>query len=169
MMWEALFHDLESQWIGQSRLDREGEIVEMTDAEAVEVELRQRFLAMLEKPVQIRLRNGEIVEAQVVDCAQQWLLLGQGTKRWLVPHWALVWAKVSGKVAPAPELRQRMSFTTALRALAQGRQKLRVVLDQTHLTGFIRQVSADHIIFDSGEAGGPVAIPLSVITVVISC
>lgn len=163
-----LFRDLESQWVGQQRLNREGEINDMKEAEAVEVSLQQRLLENVGQPLKVYLINSQIIEATLVDCAPEWLLLGNGLKRFLVPFWALKSIPVSGKVAPSPNIRRRLSFNSAIRMLAQGGYRLRIVVGEDSLTGRVNQVSADHILLKSEPTGELLAIPLKVVNLVAS-
>src|SRR5699024_3052330 len=118
MRWEALFDDLSAQLAAAELEETEATVAELTDAEAGTTALTDRLRARRGLSLRLRLRNGDDVEGTVVDVAAQWVLLGTGPRRTLVPVGAVQAAWSLGVVAPqAGEVERRLGMTHVLRAL----------------------------------------------------
>lgn len=167
-MWEMLFNDLESQWVGNSRLEREGEITDMRQAEAVEVAWWDRLRSQMASPIKVRLRNGTIWEHTLVDCGPDWLLLGSGLRRWLINARAVDWITPVGRVQPAQKMAHKIRFTFALRSICETRAPVGVTLFSGNMKGTIVQVGSDHVVFADANQNQKILIPLTAIYAVSS-
>lgn len=146
MRWEALFADLEAQLEAARAAEAAADVAELTRAERATVELASRLRAAHGRV--LTLRSGPArVAGTVLDVAEQWVLLGEGPARWLVPLAGV--AAVHGlpaHAAPAAgAVERRLSLGHALRAIARDRATVRVVLDDEELAGRVDRVGADHL------------------------
>jgi hypothetical protein len=141
MRWEALFADLEAQLDAARSAEVAADVAELTRAERATVELVARLRAAHGHA--LTLRSG----AQQVSGTEQWVLLGDGPARWLVPTASV--SAVRGlpvHASPAPGVvERRLSLGHALRAVARDRATVRVVLDADELSGRVDRVGADHL------------------------
>lgn len=146
MRWEALFADLEAQLEAARASEAAADVAELTRAERATVELASRLRAAHGHVLTVR-SGATRVAGTVLDVAEQWVLLGDGLVRWLVPVAGVT--AVHGlpvHAAPAPRaVERRLSLGHALRAIARDRATVRVVLDDEELTGRVDRVGADHL------------------------
>ena len=147
MRWEALFEDLESQLDAARAADRVAEVAERTRVERASVTLGDRLRAARGTRVTLRLRDGEAISGELVELADQWVLLAEGSRRWLVPTAAVGW--VGGlawhAVTGGGQVARRLSLGHALRALARDRVHVRVQAQGVELAGRIDAVGTDHV------------------------
>ena len=147
MRWEALFADMEGQLEAANAADVLAGVPDLTRAERATVTLPGRLRAARTGTLVIRLRGGELVSGSVVDVAEQWVLLGDGARRALVPL-AAVTAVRGLETASHPGtgvVGRRLGLGHALRALARDRVAVRVVTRGWETSGRLDRVGADHV------------------------
>ena len=172
--WEALFEDLESQLEAVDAADRAAEIAERTRAERASVTLGDRFRAARGSRVALRLRDGETVSGDLVDLAQQWLLLTDGPRQLLVPTAAVGWVGGLGMHAATGggEVVRRLTMGHALRALARDRVHVRVQALGVELAGRLDAVGADHVdvvvVPEGGRSGSVWTVPFDALDLIRS-
>ncbi|WP_413450974.1 DUF2642 domain-containing protein [Georgenia phoenicis] len=161
MRWEALFDDLERQFLQAARVAEDEEVVDLAEAEQAQVSLADRLRARHGQAVALRLSDGSDVHGTVVDAAVQWLLVADAGRRVLVPTAAVAAARSLGAAAPeAPVVERRLRLTHVLRALAREQSAVVVRTTAGDFRGRITRVAADHVDVE-GEPGGVVAVALA--------
>ncbi|MEE6273417.1 hypothetical protein [Georgenia wangjunii] len=146
MRWEALFGDLEAQFEDAARDLDDDLVVDLAEAEMARAALSDRLRARRGHPLTIRLVDGSDVRGVVVDAAPQWLLVGEGQRRVLVPLEAVVAAWPLGEVAPEPGgVERRLRIGHALRALAREEARVVVRTMAGEHRGWILRVRLDHV------------------------
>lgn len=147
MDWESLFDDLQSQLEAAERDELDVELGSLIEAEMATTTLIERLRAAVGRQVRVALANGELFEAEVVDCGEGWLLCVRGQRQLLVPLTALRWVTPLGGSAPPPGLvASRLGLAYALRALARERVPVQLMLlGAQSLRGAIGRVGADHL------------------------
>lgn len=175
MRWEALFDDLEAQFEAAELGERAATVSELTRAERATIRLDARLRAALGKRIVVRVRGGDQHGGELVEAAEQWLLLADGPRRTLVPAHALVAVGGLGPaVAPdAHGVLRRLGLGHALRALSRDRAAVRVYAAGVEVRGRIDAVAADHVdVVTLGEDGRALtkvwAVPVKAIDVVAS-
>ncbi len=174
MRWEALFEDLESQLDAARAIDRVAEVADRTRAERASVTLGDRLRARRGGRVTLRLRGGETVSGELVDLADQWVLLAEGPRRWFVPTAAIGWVGGLGWHAATGggQVARRLSLGHAMRALARDRVHVRVQARGVELAGRIEAVGADHVdvvvVPEGGRTGVVWVVPFDALDVVRS-
>ncbi|OIQ72954.1 hypothetical protein GALL_454120 [mine drainage metagenome] len=172
--WEALFEDLESQLDAAHAANRAVEVAERTRTERASVTLGDRFRAARGSRVSLRLRDGEAVSGDLVDLAQQWLLLADGPRQLLVPTAAVGWVGGLGMHATTGGglVVRRLTMGHVLRALARDRVHVRVQAHGVELAGRLDAVGADHVdvvvVPEGGRAGSVWAVPFDALDVIRS-
>jgi hypothetical protein len=172
--WELLFEDLESQLETARAADRVAVRADMTRAERATVTLTDRLRAARGRPVVVRLGEGLTVAGELLEVAAQWLLVGAGSRRMLVPVTAIVAIEGLGPhAAPCEgEVMRKLGLGHALRALARDRALVRVVSHGVEVTGRVDRVGADHLDLAVGpegtRVGGVLAVPFASLQVVRS-
>lgn len=175
MRWEALFDDLESQLAAFELAERAASVGELTRAERATVTLDGRLRAALGSRLTVRLRGGEQQAGELLDVASEWLLLGDGARRLLIPARAV--AAISGlgvRVEPAVGgVLRRLTLGHALRALSRDRVAVRVSASGVEVRGRLDAVGADHVdvttLDDTGRGcTGAWTVPLAAVDVVAS-
>jgi hypothetical protein len=161
MRWEALFADMEAQLDAALAAGLAAEVADLTRAERATVELGNRLRAAHGARLTVLVAGagtaaGELVVGELLDVAAQWMLLGDGTRRALVPLQAVVAVRgLPVRSAPAPgEVARRLGLGSALRALARDRATVRLVTAGAELGGRIERVGADHLDLAAGVDGG---------------
>lgn len=178
MRWEALFADLEAQLDAAAAADLAADVADLTRAERATVALPDRLRAARGADVVILVAGGETVAGELLEVAAQWALVGEGTRRALVPLWAVVAVRGHAlRSAPAPgEVVRRLGLGSALRALARDRASVHLTTDGAELVGRIERVGADHLdlaadvggIRDVGFPGLVWSVPFAALRVVRS-
>lgn len=161
MRWDELFDDLEGQLDAQTAAELAGEVADRTRRELALIELADRVVTQVGRPLVLHLVDGSCHEGVVTDVAQQWLVLQDqaaadlvGRDRAtanpvLVPLGSV--ASIVGLGAAAATtgrdgVRRRISLTSALRAVARDRSPVRLGLaDGSVHTGTLDAVGADHV------------------------
>ena len=170
MRWEALFADLEAQLDASDAAGLAAEIADLTRAERATVDLAGRLRAAQGGPATIVVAGGDTVAGLLLEVAAQWVLVGDGVRRALVPLAAV--AAVGGlavRSAPsAGEVARRLGLGAALRALARDRVTVRVATDGGDLAGRIERVGADHLDLVAGPGAALWAVPFAALRVVRS-
>ena len=159
--WDELFDDLEGQLDAQAAAELAGEVADRTRRELALVELTDRVVSHVGRPLVLHLVDGSSHEGVVTDVAQQWLVLqdpatadlverdraGQGPV--LVPVGSVVSLVGLGSAAATTgrdSVRRRISLSSALRAVARDRSPVRLGLaDGSVPTGTLDAVGADHV------------------------
>jgi hypothetical protein len=178
MRWEALFADMEGQLAAADAADLLAAVPDLTRAERATVTLAGRLRAARTGTLVVRLRGDELVTGTVVDVAEQWLLLGDGVRRALVPLAAVTGVR-GLEAASHPDtgvVGRRLGLGHALRALARDRVAVRVMTRGGETPGRLERVGADHVDVitvppDAGRrsgAGTTWSIPFTAIDVVHS-
>ncbi|MBD8063048.1 DUF2642 domain-containing protein [Oceanitalea stevensii] len=161
MRWEALFDDLERQFLQAARLAEDEEVADLAEAEQAQVSLADRLRARHGREVALRLRDGSDVRGTVLDAAVQWLLVGDAGRRVLVPTSAVAAARSLGAAAPeAPVVERRLRLTHVLRAVAREQSEVVVRTTAGDYRGRITRVAADHVDVEAGP-GAAVAVALA--------
>ena len=147
MRWEALFADMEAQLEAAQAADRAVEVADLTRAERASVELGDRLRAAQGADVRIAVAGGHVVDGELLEVAAQWLLVGEGPRRALVPLAAVVAVRgLPARSIPArSEVARRLGLGYALRAIARDRVTVRIATDGSVLAGRIESVGADHL------------------------
>lgn len=146
MRWEALFSDLHGQWEAALRAEDESRIADLAELEMARVHLVDRLRARRDAELGLRLVDGTEVTARVLDAAPQWLLLGQGERRVVVPTSAVAAAWPLGPVAPeAGVVEARLGIGHVLRAVAREGATVTVRSLGGSWRGHIARVGADHL------------------------
>jgi hypothetical protein len=148
MRWELLFADLEAQLDAARAAELAAEVADLTRAERATVPVVARLRATRGAPLTVRLAGGDLVTGTVVEVAEQWLLLGDGPRRALVPLSAV--AAVAGltptaQPATGGQVARRLGLGHALRALARDRVVVRIATDGGEVAGRLDGVGADHV------------------------
>ena len=175
MRWEALFADMEAQLDAAAAADLAAEVADLTRAERATVGLLDRLRAAQGANVAILVVGGDTVAGILLDVAGQWVLVGDGSRRALVPLSAVVAVRgLSIRSAPAAgEVARRLGLGSALRALSRDRVTVRIRADGAELAGRIERVGADHLDVvpeaDDARVGPPGwAVPFAALRVVRS-
>ena len=151
MRWEALFADMEAQLAAAQAAELAAQVADLTRAERATVDLTSRLRAAQGAQVTVRVGTAESVPGTVLEVAPQWLLLGDGPRRALVPLTALSAvgglpvAAVAAHGAAHGMVARRLGLGHALRALARDRTVVRVAVDGAELVGRLDRVGADHV------------------------
>src|SRR4051812_11039736 len=91
MRWEALFADMEAQLAAAERADLRADVAELVRAERATVHLVDRLRDAVGRRVRVHVLGADVVEGEVLDAAEQWILVGQEReRRVLVPSRAIV-------------------------------------------------------------------------------
>ena len=175
MRWEALFDDLESQLGAFELAERNATVGELTRAERATVRLDGRLRAARGGALVVRLRGGEQLSGLLLDVTREWLLLGDGARRMLVPAHAVAAVGGLGPDVEPPEsaVLGALGLGHALRALSRDRAAVRIHASGAEVRGRIDAVGADHadvaVLDDAGRAGAVAwVVPLAAIDVVAS-
>ncbi len=161
MRWDELFDDLEGQLDAQVVAELAGEVADRTRRELALVELTDRVVSHLGRPLVLHLVDGSSHEGVVTDVAQQWLVLQDRVTADLVRRdravhdpvlvplgsvVSLVGLGTSAATTGRDSVRRRISLSSALRAVARDRSPVRVGLaDGSMPTGTLDAVGADHV------------------------
>jgi len=157
MRWEALFADMEAQLAAAEAAEVAVQVADLTRAERATVTLDGRLRAAVGLRVTVRVRGGDLVPGTVLDVARQWVLIGEASRRALVPTAALDAVMGLPPTSQPDEgvVARRLGLGHALRALARDRAAVRVTTDGGQVVGRVERVGADHV--DLTVADDPVA------------
>lgn len=146
MRWDELFGDLESQWQAQVRRDLDGEVADRTRRERATIALADRLAAHHGRVVGVALVDGTLLEGQVREVGQGWLLLSAVTGSCLIPGAAVAAITGLGRRAGVPGPGRSFGFGYALRGLSRDRAAV-TVLDVSGgvSTGTIDAVGRDFL------------------------
>ena len=148
MRWEALFADLEAQLEAAGAADLVAQVADLTRAERAPVHLAGRLRAARGSELSVHAGGAEAVRGTVLDVADQWILLGDGPRRALIPLAAVeavAALPASSEPAVNGRLARRLGLGHALRALARDRAVVRVATGGPELVGRLEGVGADHV------------------------
>lgn len=169
MRWESLFADLQGQLEAEHRDEEESRIVDLAELEMGRTALADRLRGAVGRRVTLRLVDGTERAGEVVDAAEQWVLLQAAERRCVVPTGAVAAAWPLGGPAPRPGLvESRLGIAHVLRAIAREGATVRVRFAGTTVTGRITRVGADHLDCDSGDGarGGALTVALAAVVLV---
>ncbi len=166
MRWEALFADLQGQWDASARAEDDARIADLAELEMGRAHLADRVRARRGARLTLRLADGEDSTGLVMDAAPQWVLLGLGERRRVIPMAAIAAAWPLGPVAPeAGIVESRLAVTHVLRAIAREGATVRVVTVAGAFRGHLVRVGADHVDVAlepaAGGAEGRVSVALT--------
>lgn len=147
MRWEALFADMEAQLDAAQAADRAAEVADLTRAERASVTLSDRLWAAQGADVALVVVGGVTVAGTLLDVADEWVLLGEGSRRALVPLRGVVAVRglAVRSMHAEGEVARRLGLGSALRALSRDRVTVRVATDGAEFAGRIERVGADHL------------------------
>ena len=145
MRWEALFDDLEGQWLAEERRERDADVADRTRAERVRVLLVERLAGSLGCQLTFTLTGAETIVGTLDDLGADWLLLTDDVGHEIIVATGSVLAitGLSRSIDPAATAR-RFTMGYALRALA--RDRATVILTDTaggRVAGTIDAVGKD--------------------------
>lgn len=172
MRWDALFADLQTQVSAQQQEDFEANVAETIALEWSRTGVADRLRAHVGQRPVLTLQDGQSVHLDIRSVGSDWLSgVGSG-HQWLIPLSAL--QTISGLMrrseAEASPVRQRLSITSPLRALAQAREHVTVHLASGVLIeGGLLGVGRDFLDIRSDASVQPVrTVPLGAVTAVRS-
>ncbi|ROS31173.1 hypothetical protein [Cellulomonas sp. PhB150] len=160
MRWEALFADMEAQLEAAERAGVRADVAELVRAERATVHLVDRLRAAVGRQVRVHVLGAEVIQGEVIDATEQWLLVGQEReRRVLVPSRAIVAiAGLGAHAAPEPgRVERRLGLGHALRVLARDRAAVLVRSGDVELAGVLGAVGADHVEVVARDARGAAA------------
>ena len=163
MRWEALFADLAGQWEAALRVADESLVADLAETEMGQTLLADRLRAKRAETLTVRLSDGSEHAGVVLDASPQWLLLGAGPRRVLIPVTAVAAAWPLGPVAPpAGTVERRLGVGHLLRAIAREGAVVRVRALGFEVRGSIVRVGSDHLDVSPGDASAGAAPPVSI-------
>lgn len=176
MGWEdelfALFDDLEGQASAAWEVEREVQLLDRAHAEYAAVSLASRLMASLGAPLVLDLPHVGRVHGVVTRVGEDWCLLADGTRDWIVPtrHVGLVHEaspRSVPEVAWSPV--HRLGLRSALRRLADAETPCGVHLnDGTRHELVVRRVGADFVEALPATGGPAVLVPYAAIVAIQS-
>lgn len=168
MDWDVLFDDLQGRLEAAERDEVDEQLADLVEAEAATMGFLDRLRAAVGSRLRVALSTGRALEATLVDCGVDWLLLAADGRQVLLPLNAVRW--VAGLSGSAPEpgiVTSTLGLAHAFRALA--RERVDVVVEVTGgavLRGVVGRVGRDHldVIHTAGVATVPYAALVTVAT-----
>lgn len=145
MRWDDLFGDLGAQWEAEQRRELDSEVSDRTRRERGALGLYERLAAAGTSRVGLTLRTGTVLDGQVADVGDGWVLLGvPGGAVSLVPFGGVTAVTgLSARAAGEPAGR-RFGLGYALRGLSRDRSVVSVVdVSGAQATGTIDAVGRD--------------------------
>lgn len=121
MRWDGLFSDLSAQWDAEVRRELDAEVADRTRRERATLGLRERFAAAGLAEVRVTVGTGEVVEGDVVDVGEDWVLVGGVRGSVLVPLPGVVGVVGLGARADTAAAGRRFALGFALRGLSRDR------------------------------------------------
>lgn len=166
MRWESLFADMEAQLGAAERAGVRADVAELVRAERATVHVGDRLRGSVGRSVRMHVGGADTVDGELVDAAEQWVLVGQGgERRVLVPVRAIsAVAGLGPYVAPdAGVVERRLGLGHALRALARDRAAVLVRSGDAELAGLLGAVGADHaeVLVRSPGGATPWVVPFA--------
>ncbi|MFC8038658.1 hypothetical protein ACFUOZ_04830 [Paenarthrobacter sp. NPDC057355] len=151
MRWDSLFNDLEAQFSAERSLEKESEITERARVELAGIELVDRLRAAGAARLKVVLSSGTALLGSISHLGNEWLVLDEGARQWVIPSSSIVSYQGVGRLAmrATPRFRQPLGLATALRALARDRAPVVVHLrsqatEGLEVRGVIDRVGRDH-------------------------
>lgn len=149
MRWDELFADMEAQLAAERFRDVEREAAELTRAETAEALLQDRFLGCEGAAVHVGLRGGSSVRGEAAGAGMGWVMLDGSAVQLLIPLESVLWVEGLDRRRGDPQRRSRLGLGQAVRALAQARAGVRVILVDgvpgAALEGTIDRAGRDHL------------------------
>ncbi|UXM90336.1 hypothetical protein [Paenarthrobacter sp. JL.01a] len=184
MRWDSLFNDLEAQFSAERSLEKETEITERARVELAGIELLDRLRAVGAGRVKVVLSGGSALLGSISHLGNEWFVLDEGVRQWLVPFPSVLTYQGVGRLAmkAAPRLVKPLGFAAALRALSRDRATVVVHVgawgqQNLETRGVIDRVGRDHFdlaVVQEGEVRrvgnvvGVVTIPFGALVAVSS-
>lgn len=146
MRWEELFEDLEAQADAEEADHLELDVADLLEAEVARIPLRRRLAATAGREVRLSRVDGVVHHGVVLDTGRDWVLLGSGAQRFLIPEHALAWVEGLGRAEPAEGARtRRLGLGHVLRGCAAAGLPVNVVVPGGRVSGLVVAVGADHL------------------------
>jgi hypothetical protein len=152
MRWDALFNDMEAQFVESDKLSMEAEISERARADAAGMGLADRLRGSVGTLVKVHLESGAILEGVLTYAGSDAMVLSDKRQQVLIPYSAVATYTGLGRfsVGEPSAVRTRIGLSHALRALARDRSELTVTLRgrdirDSGVTGVIDRVGLDYI------------------------
>jgi hypothetical protein len=125
--WDELFSDLETQWEAQVRRELDAEVADRTRRERAAIALADRLAVQGGRVVGVVLIDGTLLNGQVQEVGQGWLLLSVVTGSCLVPVAAVAGITGLERGAGVPTPGRSFGLGYALRGLSRDRVAVTVV------------------------------------------
>jgi len=169
--WDLLFADLVAQLDAADGQADAHALADLTRAEQATVALADRLRASVAgRTLAVRLADGSRLSGQVRDVAADWVLLGEGARRHVVPLSALTLVEgLAPHAVPAPPgTGAGRGLPAVLRALMRDRAVIGVRTLAGEVTGRVARVGKDHleIAATSGGLRGSHVVPFSALVCV---
>ncbi|MFF3063256.1 hypothetical protein ACFVQ3_01750 [Oerskovia sp. NPDC057915] len=156
MRWDLLFADLEAQLDAADVQADAHVLADLTRAEQATISLADRLRGSIEgRPVGVRLTDGSHVTGQVRAVGADWFLLGDGSRRHVVPLLAvMVLDGLTAHAVPGPSgSGAGRGLPSLLRALMRDRAVVRVRTPGGEVDGRVARVGKDHLDVMGTEGG----------------
>jgi hypothetical protein len=151
MRWDALFNDMESQFVESDRLALDAEVNERARIEMVGIGFAERLRGAVGSRVGVYLGSGESIQGTLAHAGADALVLDEDSRQVLIPYAAAARFVGLGRLSraePSP-VRRAIGLAHSLRALARDRTELLVTLGTSagsvRLEGVIDRVGKDYI------------------------
>ena len=155
--WDALFADLESQAVEDTRSQRGAEVDELVRAETAQLPLTARLRAAVGTALTLRCAGALVVTGRLERVGPDWLLVSEGAGREALVVVAAVHTVAGLGRRSAGELsvvESRLGLRHALRGVARDRSAVRLHLrDGTQADGTLDRIGADFIELAAHPAG----------------
>lgn len=175
MRWDRLFADLEGQLAAGERRELDDEVAERTRRERALVTLPTRLAAALGGTVRLGLVGGTVVDGELADLGDGWVLVAAAGREVLVPLTSVATVSTTGGpprpsasrggagagdavgAADTVATARRFGLGYALRALSRDRTTVAVTLvgGGSPLVGTVDAVGADHLDLAEHPEGTP--------------
>lgn len=143
---DAFLKDLESRYDAQLRREQDAEAFEVSQGEALGVSLGERFSESIGNTVSLQLRDGSVVEGEVLEAYPLWMRVKKLAGQSLIPRSAVVSAR---GLAPVPGVVERVesgiTFASALREVAAEGSRVTLRYSGIEVAGYLVRVGLDFV------------------------
>lgn len=147
--WNALFSDLEAQFVASAQAVEESEIAELVRLEQGGVNLVDRLRAQRGLLLKIRVRGGELFDGELTHVGSEWVVLSEPAADVVIPLEAIQLIEGLGRHVLTEQSRVRgsLGLASALRTLARDRTPVAVhrADDRGRIEGTIDRVGKDFV------------------------